>query len=518
MMTSGSSWNRSLVWSALLSLMPLAACSGSGGAEEMRSAWEGAPSDLGGAGVGASAPVGMEGAGEASGSAGVAGGPVGGSIADVDAGAGMDSPLDPPPYAIHVEAFPQPEGDPARGYDYLVNGEYQRLGPDLAAFKLTQPPIAEGNKLSGRRGDNEGLSYMFNAATSPDDKRVAAVNCLACHATQLQGKLVIGLGRPNRMVRLEDVNVIGIAFANPLELGSSTNTLNRLLGGVAMGVMDVFPYLASHRDPETLEWTDQQLFNPDAGVLGWVDIPPWWRTKKKNALYSNGSGRGEQGNHMSFMSIFSVESTTEAAEIERNFVDVAAYVRSIEAPKFPGTIDMAKAAQGEKVFVAACASCHGTYGENPTYPNLIIPHQEVGTDPSLATGHWMKPAEDWYAESWYARDGKSWVENVEGYYAPPLDGIWATAPFFHNGAVPTLDGVIDPAKRPAIWTSNMTADDYDLQRVGWTDKFLDGELTLDGGNGTFDSSRPGNSNQGHTYSADFSEADKQALLEYLKTL
>jgi mono/diheme cytochrome c family protein len=442
----------------------------------------------------------------------------GGAAAASDAGGALPFPPPPPPYAIEVPAHDQPPGDAERGYDYLINGNYQRLGPDLTAFKQTEPPIAPADVLPGRKGDNVGLSYMFNAVTSPEGKRVAGVNCLSCHATHLQGKLIIGLGRPNRMVRLDDVNVLGIAFANPAELGSSTSTLNRLLGGVALGVMDVFPYLASHRIPQTLEWTDTQQFNPDAGVQGWVDIPPWWRVAKKNALYSNGSGRGYQGHHMQFMSIFSVENTTEAAEIEKNFYDVAAYLRSIKPPKFPGTIDQGLAARGEDVFVNNCSTCHGTYGAQPTYPNVIIPFSEVGTDSSLAMGHWMAPAVDWYAASWYSREKQSWLQMTPGYYAPPLDGIWATAPFFHNGSVPTLDGVLDPAKRPAAWTSNMSADDYDLEHVGWMNKPFDGDLALDGGFGTFDSTRPGNSNKGHEYAAGLTADEQKALLEYLKTL
>jgi hypothetical protein len=221
---------------------------------------------------------------------------------------------------------------------------------------------------------------------------------------------------------------------------------------------------------------------------------------------------------MGFMSIFSVEDTAEAAVIEQNFYDVAAYLRSLEPPPFPGPIDTALATWGEDLFLANCSTCHGTYGDDWTYPNVIIPYQEVGTDPSLAIGHWTAPTVDWYAESWYAREGKSWLEVIEGYYAPPLDGIWATAPFFHNGSVPTLEGVIDPSKRPATWTSNMSADDYDLQAVGWMNKPFDIDLTLDGGFGLFDTARPGNSNQGHTYGAELSAEEQRALLEYLKTL
>jgi mono/diheme cytochrome c family protein len=454
--------------------------------------------------------------GSAGNSSGVGGAGATAGSGAVDAGTG--SVPQPPDYAIPVPPYEQPAGDPDRGYDYLINGDYQRLGPDLAAFKAAQPPIRPEDRLPGRRGDNVDLSYMFNAAKSPDGTRVAAVNCLSCHASQLQGKLTVGLGRPQRMVRLDDVNVLGIALANPFALGSSASTLGRLLGGVYLGVMDVFPYLASHRDPQTLVWSEQQRFNPDAGVQGWVDIPPWWRAKKKNGLYSNGSGRGVQGHHMSFMSIFSVENTAEAAVIERNFDDVAAFIRSIKPPPFPGSIDRGLAAQGERTFLDRCATCHGTYGANWTYPNVIIPYEEVGTDPSLATGHWMTPTVEWYSKSWYAREGKSWLQVVEGYYAPPLDGIWATAPFFHNGSVPTLDGVIDPKKRPALWTSDMTADDYDLQKVGWIDKPWEFTVTLDQGFGRFDTNVPGNSNQGHTYGADLGEEAQRALLEYLKTL
>jgi mono/diheme cytochrome c family protein len=496
----------------------LAGCSTADVLERPAMGVQGVPPGAGAGGAGGTAGV-TQLTGGVGGNAGAAGSAVGdAAVPVVDGGGGMGGVPAPPAFAIVVPPYEQPAGDPDRGYDYLINGDYQRLGPDLAAFKATAPPIADADRLPGRRGANADLSYMFNAVTSPDGTQVAGVNCLGCHATQLQGKLIVGLGRPNRMVRLNDVNVLGIAFANPLALDSSIGTLNRLLGGVALGVMDVFPYLAAHRDPKTLEWTDQQLFNPDAGVLGWVDIPPWWRTAKKNGLYSNGSGRGAQAHHMSFMSIFSVENTAEAAIIEQNFYDVAAYIRSIEPPPFPGPVDGALAATGEGIFVSECATCHGTYGESWTYPNVIIPYQEVGTDPSLATGHWMAPTVDWYAESWYAREGKSWLDMVEGYYAPPLDGIWATAPFFHNGSVPTLDGVLDPDKRPASWTSNMSADDYDLEHVGWQNKLFDTEFTLDGDNGTFNTTRPGNSNQGHTYAADLTEQEQRALLEYLKTL
>jgi hypothetical protein len=44
-----------------------------------------------------------------------------------------------------------------------------------------------------------------------------------------------------------------------------------------------------------------------------------------------------------------------------------------------------------------------------------------------------------------------WSNDPVGYEAPPLYGIWASAPYFHNGSVPTVRGVLDPTQRPAVW-------------------------------------------------------------------
>jgi hypothetical protein len=428
----------------------------------------------------------------------------------------------PPPYAVHVPPTPQTPGDPERGYRYLVNGDYQTLGAPWAGFKATMSPLQPRDSIPGREGDNALTSYMFNVLTDPDGVKVAAPNCIACHATHLNGKLIIGLGRPDHMIQLQSsgmsLDVPGILLFSPPEQGPvGVKFATRLLNALQYGVMDVFPELASHHDPETLKWSDAPLFDADTGLLGWVDIPPWWRAKKKNGLYYTGVGRGEKGRHMSFMSVFSVRDTEEARVIEENFVDVAAFIQSLEAPAFPGEIDRALAAQGERVFLDGCATCHGTYGADWTYPNVVIPYQQVGTDPSLATDNWVNAGTvEWFGKSYYAGDGQAWMEQLPGYYAPPLDGIWATAPFFHNGSVPTLDGVIDPKKRPAAWTSAFGDGDYDLERVGWRD--TPGQVDVALNLGVFDTSQPGNSNAGHTYGASLPATEQRALLEYLKTL
>ncbi|HEY6878737.1 MAG TPA: hypothetical protein VI299_11995, partial [Polyangiales bacterium] len=439
----------------------------------------------------------------------------------VDSGVSAPPAAPPPPsYGIPVPPSPQPSGDPAKGYKYLTSGPYQTLGMPWNGFKATMSKLEPRDSIPNREGDNALVSYRYNVVTDPDGIKVAASNCLQCHASHLDGKVVIGLGHPNmKMLRDQSTgssfDIPGIALrSSPAELSVLYTFTSRGAESIQYGAMDVFPVLASHHDPKTLAWQEEPVYNGDTKLVGEVDTPPWWRTKKKNGLYYTGVGRGAQNHHMSFMSVFSVRSAAEGKAIHENFIDVEAYIHSIVPPVYPGKIDQTLATAGKDVFLKTCATCHGTYGETDdqdTYPNLVIPYQDVGTDPSLATDNWVNQATiDWFKESLYAGDnGQSWMEQLPGYYAPPLDGIWATAPFFHNGSVPTLDGVIDPKKRPATWSSDMNDGDYDLARLGW--KFNEGGLG-------FDATSPGNSNQGHTYGASLSATDQQALLEYLKTL
>lgn len=96
------------------------------------------------------------------------------------------------------------------------------------------------------------------------------------------------------------------------------------------------------------------------------------------------------------------------------------------------------------------------------------------------------------------------------YRSRPLNGVWATGPFLHNGSVPTLADLLKkPAERPATF---LVGDgNFMPETVGFSDS--------NGAQGfVFDTRRPGNSNQGHNYGTDLSDADKIALMEYLKGL
>jgi len=97
-----------------------------------------------------------------------------------------------------------------------------------------------------------------------------------------------------------------------------------------------------------------------------------------------------------------------------------------------------------------------------------------------------------------------------GYKARPLSGVWASAPYLHNGSVPSLvDLLAAPASRSTRFVPGTR--EFDPVRVGLVACAPDHPRA-------FDTSLPGNSNAGHAYGTTLADADKHDLLEYLKTL
>jgi hypothetical protein len=201
---------------------------------------------------------------------------------------------------------------------------------------------------------------------------------------------------------------------------------------------------------------------------------------------------------------------------------------SVESPKYPFPVDTGRAALGGKLFTKHCARCHGTYGAEWTYPNKVVPLDEIGTDPRLAASFSERNVRH-YNESWFAReagpDGRPFlVSDTRGYQAPPLDGVWATAPYFHNGSAPTVYHVLNSAARPKVFTrSYRTGEEaYDPLRLGWKMTIPDQPPAADVSEferrKVYDTARPGQGNGGHTYGDDLTEDERLAVIEYLKTL
>ena len=142
-----------------------------------------------------------------------------------------------------------------------------------------------------------------------------------------------------------------------------------------------------------------------------------------------------------------------------DFKDVYAFLESVEPP---GSIHSRSTRGRQKrallVFNDHCADCHGTYGSGGSYPNSVVPLDELGTD-GVRFEALKKSDRESYHRSWFAHLGEHHTRvKPKGYIAPPLDGVWASAPYFHNGSVPTLWHVLNPNARPHVCGSERRTD------------------------------------------------------------
>ena len=100
------------------------------------------------------------------------------------------------------------------------------------------------------------------------------------------------------------------------------------------------------------------------------------------------------------------------------------------------------------------------------------------------------------------------------YESRVLHGIWATAPYLHNGSVPNLWELLTPPaqRKPSFMVGSKKYDPVNVGYVTDDSPFKDGKLVV----GT--DATPGNSNAGHDFGSTLSDDDRWALIEYLKQL
>jgi hypothetical protein len=127
---------------------------------------------------------------------------------------------------------------------------------------------------------------------------------------------------------------------------------------------------------------------------------------------------------------------------------------------------------------------------------------------------------EWFNRSFYGQTAR--LEPGPGYVAPPLDGIWATGPYLHNGSVPSVEALLDSSKRPTYWRRSPGQPSLDPVALGWKHKRLSHGKAAEPNAALrkhiYDTTLPGYSNQGHTFGDDLSTQQRQTVLEYLKTL
>lgn len=232
---------------------------------------------------------------------------------------------------------------------------------------------------------------------------------------------------------------------------------------------------------------------------------------------------------------FEWETMTTTIKIQR-LEAVSKAVRKAKAPTWPanllGAVDADLAAKGKAVYQDKCLKCHDPKQSSQTPGSAEFNYLDVGTDESYYEGQVeMIGKYDLFTDilAPMMTKAKARAKTVEGiadltpfetgrtpvvwrkptgnkFVAKPLAGIWATAPYLHNGSVPTIDDLLKPAKdRPKEFYVGGFV--YDTKKLGFVTDSSDPRAFK------LNTAEKGNSNKGH----EFVVEDRAALIEFLKS-
>jgi mono/diheme cytochrome c family protein len=406
-------------------------------------------------------------------------------------------------------------------------------------------------------------------------------SCAACHSANLFGKTVLGM--TNRFPKANNLfvkakkamplidpwifkittgasdaeadllsetknNLKRVAVKDPIQLGLDTSlaqvglSLNRRSPDA-----DATPSEFYEEHPRKDEFLDKHPADSKPAV--------WWNVKYKDRWLSDGSV--VSGNPI-FTNILwnEIGRGTDLSLLKRwlsenkKIIDeLATAVFSSEAPKITDffsaeKIDLMMAKKGQALFNDNCARCHGVYekawdlpnadqlslkqklGTTLVKPKAKTPVVDVGTDAARREG--MKSLEQLNNLA-ISKENGIIIKTQNGYVPPPLVGIWARWPYFHNNSAPSLCAVLTPGpKRPVAYYAGEANDpdkDFDFDCNGYP---LGNKTPNSWKSAEFyyDTRREGMSNRGHDEDIlldkdgkeIFSADDKKALIRFLQTL
>lgn len=225
--------------------------------------------------------------------------------------------------------------------------------------------------------------------------------------------------------------------------------------------------------------------------------------------------------------------TGQSSLLPRVIWQLEEVMRTLKSPAWPaepfGQPDADKVARGKALFDQHCLGCHRSH------EGQLMPLEAIGTDRNR-TESFLRPQnglpfhealaqEVGKLEATVYEQAKISQEEIEQheYNGPPvwrgtgeyqsrlLSGVWSTAPYLHNGSVPTLYDLLLPVdQRPT--TFQLGSRVYDPAKVGYITEAVDDSRF------TYDVTTHGGANTGHEYGVDLDDEARWALVEYLKTL
>ncbi len=446
--------------------------------------------------------------------------------------------------------------------EYLPDRTY-RPGAEYASLGFLYEPGRDLPIGSSRR-NTQGIDRVF-------------LNCAICHAGAVRAApdqpRVVYSGMPSNTVNLAAFERFIFACASDPKftadrllpeikaIGGNYDALNRVILRI-YGIPFMRERLGMLKDHfRFIDWEPEQgpgrtdTFNPAKTLLefpleklptrelvGLCDFPSVWlqgarKARNLRAHWDGNNGLTEERNKSAAFGTGTFPPTIDLARIAR----IETWLLDKEPPRYPFPIDATRSAQGEKIYRQLCADCHGRDGRDFSGAQVggITPIAAIGTDRHRLDSYTEELAAA--QNSLYA--GYPWrfrhFRKTYGYANLPLDGLWLRAPYLHNGSVPTLRDLLNPAaERPPVFFRGY--DVFDQKNVGFVSDIArfdaDGRSRDEPGDPRryfrFDTrERPdlgptprerneGNANVGHegpAYGTTLSPEEKEALVEYLKT-
>ena len=344
--------------------------------------------------------------------------------------------------------------------------------------------------------------------------------------------------------------------------------INRTKVSYGFGRLDAFGQIFNSVATEALGIPENRI-EPDAPV----SFPVLWDASHLNMVQWNASapnaGPGPLiQNATTAIAVFGHVNVNSSGVGYRSSIEVGNLGKiqdtwyKLTAPSWPeailGRLDPNLISAGSIVYSRECLSCHALVDSSDEDREVYaygVPASEVGTDPKMvdnfsnsrvksgafegkkvlfAVGPEIQPEEHPITLVAHATVGAlmhSPIESItEGltslhkvyssdvnanatvYKARPLNGIWSSAPYLHNGSVPTLmDMLTPPEGRSESFAVGKV--EFDPLKVGLSQKVISENQASN-----FDTRVTGNSNSGHLYGTGLSDDEKRSLLEYLKSL
>lgn len=266
-------------------------------------------------------------------------------------------------------------------------------------------------------------------------------------------------------------------------------------------------------------WSYGPDLDPRPG-MGFADFPALWETKPHGPYHWDGNNPDlSERNTIAGIGAGITPPSRDGEALGR----VGHWMEKAKAPSWNGYAPDAYKVreqgptwtQGEKLYAKHCAQCHEP--QRDSFDMGITPIGKIGTDRARLDSY----TRELNAKLNTVGRGYEWhlsqFVKTEGYANMMLTGIWLRAPYLHNGSVPTLRDLLDEdtARPRKFWRGD---DAYDWQKVGFrapTEPQPGTERLFE-----YDTAQAGNENRGHSgvaYGTALSDAEKSALLEYLKT-